>query len=61
MSLQGKPPTSQTANEENILILYSGKYSMLCAEMERETPFPIDKGASVFQDKKLTVCAGSFS
>jgi hypothetical protein len=37
------------------------KYGMLCAEMKRETLSPIDKGASMFQDKKLTVCAESSS
>jgi hypothetical protein len=49
------------ANEENMLILYSSKYSMLCAEIKMEMLSPIDKGATVIQDKKLTVCAESSS
>ena len=61
MSLKDKPPTSQTVNEEKILILYSGRYGMLCPEFEREMLAPIDKGASMFQEKKLTVCAVSSS
>jgi hypothetical protein len=47
--------------KKKIIILYSGKYGTLCAEIERETLPPIDKGASVYQKKKLTVCAESSS